>query len=87
MEVIGLNLRVEGDMMVEKLDKNIPIHELPPSSKFETIAQMKEWATSQFLPDISKELATLASNDDAVIISINHAVCDRKDIAGSRSSF
>ncbi|KAK8845182.1 hypothetical protein M9Y10_021364 [Tritrichomonas musculus] len=82
MEVIGLNLRVEGDMMVEKLDKNIPVHELPPSSKFESIAQMTEWATSQFLPDISKELATLASNDDTVIININHAVCDGKYIAG-----
>ena len=80
-EVIGLNLRVEGDMLVEKTDHVVPVHELPPSPKFESILQMTE-ATAKFLPDISKELATLSSNDDTVIININHAVCDGKYIVG-----
>ena len=82
-EVIGLNLRVEDDMLIEKSDKeNIPVHQLPPSHKFESIEKMTEWATLKFLPDPSKELATLSTNDDTIILTINHAVCDGMYISG-----
>ena len=43
---------------------------------------MTAWASHQFKPNHKVELGTLASNEDTVIITLNHAICDGKYIAG-----
>lgn len=44
--------------------------------------KMTAWASHQFRPNHKVELGTLASNEDTVIITLNHAICDGKYIAG-----
>lgn len=81
-EVIGLNLRIEGNFMVQRRKEEIKVHELPPSSKFDSIRELTEWAAFKYLPNYQQELGTIAANDDAIILNINHCVSDGKYIAG-----
>lgn len=81
-EVIGLHLRVEGEYLSQRPKNEIKVRELPSSSTFKSIRDMTAWAAEKFLPNHNVELGTLASNDDTVIITLNHAICDGKFIAG-----
>lgn len=81
-EVIGLHLRVEGDQLIQFPKSKIKVNEIPPSSSFESIQEITAWTSHKFKPNHNVELGTLAANDDTVIISLNHAICDGKYIAG-----
>lgn len=81
-EVIGLNLRIEGDLLVQRRKEEIKVHELPPSSKFDSIRALTEWAAFHYMPNFQQELGTIASNDDTIILNVNHCVSDGKYIAG-----
>lgn len=81
-EIIGLNLRLEGDFLVKRKKEEIQVHQLPPSSRFQSIYKMTEWASREYLPNFSKEMGTIAYNDDTVILNLNHAICDGKYIVG-----
>lgn len=81
-EIIGLNLRIEGDFVVQRPKEEIKVHKLPPSSKFGSIQALTEWSAYHIFPDFQKELGTIAANDDTIILNINHCVSDGKYIAG-----
>lgn len=81
-EVLGLNLKIENNSMVQKKKENIIVHQLPPSSNFKSIQQMTEWAAYKYIPNIYQELGTIAANDDTIILHLNHPVSDGKYIAG-----
>lgn len=81
-EVIGLHLRVEGDQLVQRPKNEIKVRELPSSSKFQSIQAMAAWAAENYKPNQKVELGILSSNNDTVIITLNHAICDGKYIAG-----
>lgn len=66
-EVLGLNLRIEGEFMVNRGKEEIKVHELPPSSRFESIRALTEWAAFEYSPRFDRELGTIASNDDTII--------------------
>lgn len=81
-EVLGLNLRFDGEMIIQKEKKDVEIYQIPPSSKFGSIQKMAEWATDVHRPIVKRQLGTLGYNDDTIIIALNHGVCDGKYIAG-----
>lgn len=81
-EVLGLNLKIDGNSMIHKNKEEIKEHQLPPSPNFQTIRLLAEWAAYQYLPIIYNELGTIAANDDTIILCLNHSVSDGKNIAG-----
>lgn len=68
--------------MIHKNKEEIKEHQLPPSPNFRTIRHLTEWAAYQYLPNIYNELWTIAANDDAIILYLNHSVSDGKYVAG-----
>lgn len=80
-EIIGLNIRVDGEYLVKRKKEDIIVHQIPPSSQFDSIYSMSSYATTKYLPNFKHEMATIACNDDTIILNLNHAVCDGKYIA------
>lgn len=81
-EVLGLNIRLDGDFLVQKRKEEVKVHQLPPSSKFDSIHSMTAWASTKYLPNVNREIGTIAANEDTIILNINHALCDGKYIVG-----
>ena len=81
-EIIGLNLRLEGNYLVRRKKEDIQVHQLPPSSNFDSIYSMTSWASTKYLPKFKHEMGTISCNDDTIILNLNHAICDGKYIAG-----
>lgn len=86
-EVLGLNLKIDGNSMIHKNKEEIKEHQLPPSSNFQTIRHLTEWAAYQYLPNIYNEPRTIEANDDTIILYLNHSVSDGKYIAGLARHF
>lgn len=78
-EVIGLNTRVDGNYITRRQDR-IRVIELPQMNK--NIREVTQWAAYQYKPDLTKELGTIAANDDTIVLNLNHAVSDGKYIVG-----
>lgn len=81
-EIIGLNLRLDGNHLVRRRKEDIEVHQLPPSSTFDSIYSMTSWASKKYLPNFNREMGTISSNDDTIILNLNHAICDGKYIVG-----
>ena len=81
-EIIGINLRLEGNYLVRRKKEDIQVHQLPPSSNFDSIYSMTSWASTKYLPNFKHEMGTISCNDDTIILNLNHAICDGKYIAG-----
>lgn len=81
-EILGLNLKIKGDLIVQKKKEDIKVHELPGSSSFDSIQTKTKWAAFKYPPKLYRELGTISANDDTIILNINHAVCDGNYIAG-----
>lgn len=84
-EIIGLNLRMDGNYLVKRKREEILAHKIPPSSQFESIYSMTSFAMTEYLPNFKNEMGTISYNDDTIILNLNHAVCDGKYIAGVAS--
>lgn len=81
-EILGLNLRTEGEFYVQNKKEDIQVHQLPPSTYFKSIQEMTQWAAYKYVPDIHQELGTISVNDDTIVLHLNHSVSDGKYFAG-----
>lgn len=81
-EIIGLNLRMDGEYLVQRQKEEILVHQIPPSSQFESIYTMTSYAMTEYLPNFKREMGTISCNEDTIILNLNHAICDGKYIAG-----
>lgn len=81
-EIIGLNLRIKGDLIVQKKREDIKVHKIPDSTSFESIQTLTKWAAIKYPPRLYRELGTISANDDTIVLNINHGVCDGSYITG-----
>ncbi|KAK8842033.1 hypothetical protein M9Y10_026250 [Tritrichomonas musculus] len=81
-EILGLNLRVDGNFFVKRNKEDIKVHDIPSSTHFESIQKLTEWTTYKNIPNMKHELGTISANDDTIVLNLNHSVSDGKYIAG-----
>lgn len=81
-EILGLNLRVDGNFFVKRNKEDIKVHDIPSSTHFESIQKLTEWTTYKYIPNMKHELGTISANDDTIVLNLNHSVSDGKYIAG-----
>ena len=81
-EILGLNLRVDGNFFVQRNKNEIQVHTLPASSNFDSIQKLALWAAYKYIPNMKHELGTISANDDTIVLNLNHSISDGKYIAG-----
>lgn len=58
-EILGLNLRVNGNFFVQRNKNEIQVHKLPASSSFDSIQKLALWDAYKYIPNVKQEIGTI----------------------------